>query len=189
MDYKNGKIYSIRSYQTDEIYIGSTCSPLNKTIWNHKAKYKQYLNDKSHYLTSFEILKYDDYYIELIELYPCNSKIELHKKQGEYIRDMDCVNKVMPGRTNKESCKQYRETNKNKIKEKGKIYRENNKEKISLKGKIYREKNKEKISLKNKKTMICICGSTFRISDKSKHYKTKKHRTYIFNLHNELNHL
>ena len=30
MDYKNGQIYCIRSYQTDHIYIGSTAQPLHK---------------------------------------------------------------------------------------------------------------------------------------------------------------
>jgi len=198
MDYKNGKIYAIRSYQTDIIYIGSTCSPLSKRFYNHKYKYKQWKQGEYRYITSFEIFKYDDAYIELIELYPCNSKIELHKREGEYIRNMECVNKVIPNRTIKEwrkdnrnniieYHKQYRKQDKRKQYEKQ--YYEKNKDKMNKKMKIYRENNKEKISLRYKKTMDCICGSTFRIREKSKHYKTKKHRTYIFNLHNELNHL
>jgi len=174
MDYKNGKIYSIRSYQTDEIYIGSTCSPLNKRMWNHKAKYKQYLNGKGDNISSFKILKYDDCYIELIEKYPCNDKIELHKREGEYIRNMNCVNKYIPGSNNKERCKQYRENNKDKIKQKLKEWYENNKKEIL-----------EKCKTKHN----CDCGSIYTYQHKNRHKKTKKHRTYIFNLHNELNHL
>jgi predicted GIY-YIG superfamily endonuclease len=46
MDYKNGKIYAIRSHQTDEIYIGSTTQSLSKRFSNHKSKYKLYLEKK-----------------------------------------------------------------------------------------------------------------------------------------------
>ena len=40
MDYKNGKIYTIRSFQTDKYYIGSTCTMLSKRFSNHKSNYK-----------------------------------------------------------------------------------------------------------------------------------------------------
>ena len=78
MDYKNGKIYTSRSHQTDKFYIGSTCSTLIKRLSQHKSKW----NDT----TAKEILTYQDYYIELLELYPCNSKMELNKREGELIR-------------------------------------------------------------------------------------------------------
>ena len=79
-DYSNGKIYCIRSHQTDDIYIGSTIQPLSHRMGNHKKTYKQWLNGKSNYVTSYEIMKYDDYYIELIEKYPCKDKMELERK-------------------------------------------------------------------------------------------------------------
>ena len=143
MDYKNGKIYSIRSYQTDDVYIGSTCSPLSKRLWGHKNDYKQYLNDKTNYTSSFEIIKFDDNYIELIELFPCGSKDELHKREGEIIRQTDnCVNKRIAGRSQKE----YELDNRDKILEKQKIYRENNRDKILE----YYENNKDKFKEKNK---------------------------------------
>ena len=54
----NGKIYSIRSYETDAIYIGSTKQQkLCKRMVNHKTDYKRYLNGKKHYVTSYEIVK------------------------------------------------------------------------------------------------------------------------------------
>ena len=185
MDYKNGKIYAIRSYQTDMIYIGSTCSPLNKRFYEHKRKYKSYLNGNYRYVTSFEIVKYNDCYIELIELYPCNSKIELHKREGELIREMNCVNKFIPGRTQK----QYKIDNQDKIKQYLKQYRIDNRDKRKQYEKQYKIDNRDKIKQYMKLKYNCICGSITSRNDKSKHYKTKKHRTYIFNLHNELNHL
>jgi hypothetical protein len=103
----------------------------------HRRDYKRYLNGNYCFITSFNIIKFDDCYIELIENYPCNSKEELERREGELIREMDCVNKVVVGRTKKE----YREENKEVIAEKRKEYREANKEKI----KEYYEENKEKI--------------------------------------------
>ena len=137
MDYKNGKIYAIRSHQTDEIYIGSTTQPLSKRISSHKSGYKRYLDGLCNSVTSFKILQYDDAYIELFEEYPCDNKIMLNKREGEIIRQNNCVNKCIAGQTNKE----YREQNKDKIKE----YREQNKDKIKDYNKEYKEQNKDKI--------------------------------------------
>jgi len=137
MDYKNGKIYAIRSHQTEQIYIGSTTQPLTKRLNAHKAKN---CNSKL-------ILQYADAYIELIENFPCNSREELNKKEGEHIRANNCVNKLIAGRTQKE----YLEDNKEVLKEKTKKYREENNELLKEKAKKYRDQNKEKMKEYNKK--------------------------------------
>jgi len=138
--YNNGKIYSLRSHQTDKIYIGSTTQPLYKRLYDHK-------NQKVN-----ELANYDDVYIELIEEYPCKNRMELEKKEGEHIRANDCVNKNIAGRTR--TCKEYYVDNKNKILELKKQYYLNNKDKISEKSKKYNKQyylnNKDKISEKNK---------------------------------------
>jgi hypothetical protein len=135
MDYKNGKIYAIRNHQTEQIYIGSTTQTLTKRLSHHK-------NNKG--CSSCKIIQYRDAYIELIELFPCNSKEELNKKEGEHIRINNCVNKNIAGRTPKEYKAQYYEENKEKSREKHKQYYENNKEKIREQQKQYYENNKEK---------------------------------------------
>ena len=102
--YQNGKIYAIRSFQTDKIYIGSTTSPLHKRYWGHLSPfrfYQRFCEDDCvtvYYMTSFEILKYADNYIELIEYFPCNTMYELHKREGEIMRDNInlIVNKNIP---------------------------------------------------------------------------------------------
>ena len=142
MNYKNGKIYTIRSHQTDMIYVGSTCSPLYKRLYQHKRNYKNWLNKKYGYTASYEIVKFDDAYIELYEDYPCSSKRELNQREGQLMRETkNCVNKVVAGRTDKE----WREDNKEKIKQKSKEYYEENQEKLKQYQKEYREDNKEKI--------------------------------------------
>ena len=149
MDYKNGKIYSIRSYQSNDVYYGSTCQPLTKRLSKHKANYNQWIKDKNNsYVTSFGILKYNDNYIELVEIYPCESKMELEKREGEIIRqNNNAINKVIPGRKYEE----YFEANKDKINLQRKEYRQNNLEKLKFRDQEYRKNNTEKIKLKQRK--------------------------------------
>ena len=190
-DYSQGKIYVIKSSQTEDIYIGSTKKTLNERISGHKCGYNKWVEDnKNTYVSSYEILKYDDAYIELLEEYPCNTKQELHKKEGEYQRILECVNKQIAGRTNKEwreehneYDKDYREQNKEHIKEYQKEYREQNKEYQ----KEYRENNKEELKEYqreyqreySRKIMKCVCGKEFATGNRSRHMKSKVHIKYI----------
>jgi hypothetical protein len=50
------------------------------------------------------MVQYDDVYIELLELFPCNSRMELEKREGELMRLhlSKIVNKHIAGRTRKE---------------------------------------------------------------------------------------
>ena len=169
-NYKNGKIYSIRSYQTDDIYIGSTTRPLSERMADHRKKYKQFLQGKNGYLTSFDIIKRGDAYIELIQAIPCNNVNELTKFEGNYIRHMNCVNKCIPHRTQH----QYYIDNKNK---KLKQFKQ------------YYEKNKNFIDDWRNEKINCICGAITTNRNKARHNKTLRHKKKVFILHNELNHL
>jgi len=117
-DYSKGKIYSIRSHLTDDVYIGSTIQRLSDRLTKHKKCYKKWLITKKNCYSSFKIIEKDpeNFYIELVELYPCNSKIELCRREGEIIRATTCVNKNIAGRT----LKEYREEHKEYYKEKKK---------------------------------------------------------------------
>jgi hypothetical protein len=175
-DYMNGKIYELRSYKRpDLIYIGSTTQALSERKRGHKKSYNRWLEGKTNYTSSFEIVALGDCYIELKERYSCNSKEELNKREGEVIREMDCVNKCIPGRTQKE----YREENKEQILERKKEYRQNNREQISEYNKEYHQKNREQISEKKKEKVTCECGRTVRKSDLPKHKRSKVHQNYI----------
>lgn len=160
--YQNGKIYSIRSHQTEDIYIGSTINTLPKRLDGHKKSFKSWNdNKKGHYVSSFEIMKYDDYYIELIENYPCNNKNELERQEGIHIRSNDCVNKRIAGRTEKEhyddnrdkklqQMKEYQTKHKDEILQQKKEYHINHRDERLQKAKEYRAKNKELISQRDK---------------------------------------
>ena len=102
--YEKGKIYKIISDNTDKIYIGSSCEPtLAHRLSKHRSNYKAWLKDNTNqYITSYEILKLENYSIILIENYPCNNKDELHAKERSVIETVECVNKIIPFRTKDE---------------------------------------------------------------------------------------
>ena len=173
--YDNAKIYKITSSKTDKIYIGSTIQPLKERLSKHKTDYKGWLKGKYAKVTSYDIIQYDDCKIELIKNFPCESKKSLEREEGKYIRENNCVNKCVVGRTPKEYGKTYYEANKEKIKEADKAYREANREKITEKSKEYYEANRKKFTEK----FNCECGGHYTIKHKARHFRTNKHQEYI----------
>ena len=125
VDYSKAKIYKIVDNTNDNIYIGSTCQPLRKRLSSHKSKSE---------CRSREIIINSNYDIILIEDYPCLRKEQLHARERYYIENTKCINKQIPGRTKKESQKNWDENNKERIKE----YYEKYKERKLLLGRIRR---------------------------------------------------
>ena len=182
VNYSQAKVYKIVDNTNGNIYVGSTCEPtLARRLAGHVGAYKKYLNGKYHYVTSFKILENNDYAIVLLEACEnTTTKDELHARERIYVEALDCVNKIVPLRTQKEyyetnkdilleKKKEYYETNKDILLEKAKEYYETNKDILSEKKKEYYETNKD-ILLEKKKEYYKAN------SDKIKAYK-KQHRT------------
>jgi hypothetical protein len=200
-DYSKAKLYKIWSPSTDEIYVGSTIQTLSNRMSGHRTHLKKYKAGKTHYRTSFKILEYGDARIELLEKYDtCTCRDELLAREGKYIRELNCVNRCVAGRTkkqwyedNKEAIKakkkQYREDNKEAIKTKKKQYYVDNKEAIKAKVKEYAEKNKDKkkeydktrYKANNKIKVQCECGATINKHSLKKHQRTIKHKKLMQN--------
>ncbi len=83
MNYQNSNIYKITDNTTDAIYIGSTCKTLEQRLKQHEYNLKSYKAGNYHFITSFKILENNNYKIELIKLYPCDSKKELELQEGK----------------------------------------------------------------------------------------------------------
>lgn len=82
-----GKIYGIKSRLTDKWYLGSTIQKdLSGPLCQHRVKKADYDCNMSSYSSSIEILKYPDYYIELIETIPCNDKKVIKRREAQLIR-------------------------------------------------------------------------------------------------------
>ena len=114
----SGKIYCLKSKQTDKIYVGSTNNKyLSNRLAGDKCDYKRYLNEQGDYITSFELVKFADVYIELITEHSDISKEMLRELEGVEIRKQRnvCVNKRIETRTRNEyyvdmSCYQRQES-------------------------------------------------------------------------------
>ena len=145
--YKNCKIYKIVDVGYNEQYFGSTVVELSTRMARHRSKYKGYEKGDKYYCTSFILFeKYDldNCKIELVEMYPCDSKEELRKREGHWIRQEECVNKRIAGRTLQEHLKEYRP----------KYYKEN-KEIILEKVRKYKLENEDKIKEYNYEQIKC----------------------------------
>jgi len=164
-DYSKGKIYKLVGGGLT--YYGSTVNELRYRLKLHKAHFKQNINITSKLL--FETG--DEVKIFLVEKFPCADKMELNARERWYIEQNDCVNKVMPTRTQK----QYYETNKGQIKQ----YYEDNKEKIKEQHKLYREVNKDKIKQKKSEKITCECGAVIHKNSLYNHNKSIKHLNKI----------
>ena len=95
----NGKIYKIVTAHSNEIYIGSTINSLEYRLYSHIEKYNGWINRKfkKGYCSSYEILKYGDYKIELLEDYPFVDLKDLQKREGWYQLNSICVNLLIAG--------------------------------------------------------------------------------------------
>jgi len=145
IDYSKAKIYKLTTINNpDLVYYGSTINELYKRKNQHKSNFKNH-NLKCTSYKLFE-LGIDDVEITLVESINCNSKEELHQRERFYIENNNCINKFIPNRTQEE----YREQNKDKIKEHKKEYYEQNKDIILKKNNQYREQNKDDILNKKK---------------------------------------
>ena len=122
--YHNSKIYQITDIGYSKCYIGSTTEELSQRMARHRLDYKSFLSGgKEGHTRSFDLFNeygVENCKIELIEYFKCDTLQELRKKEGEHIKNTECVNKLVAGR----SVKEYYVDNKEIIQAKVKEYRE-----------------------------------------------------------------
>jgi len=186
-DFSKTKIYTIKcKFNPSYIYVGSTVMTLNKRLKSHRSHCKI----KDNLLYKIVNNNWDDWYIELYEEYPCNNQKELHRREGEIIKQIGTLNEVIAGRTDKERRidnheyiinreREYKKKNKERIDAYNKKWLQQNSDKKAINNKKYRESHKEEIKDRKSKQFTCDCGSTLRFEDKARHFRSKKHINYI----------
>ena len=175
VDYSKGKIYKITNDFNNDIYVGSTCDTLVKRFSNHKKDSKK--EKKQHY-SLYKLMNeigYTRFRIQLICECPCEDIYQLRQKEGEYIRQMGTLNKTIAGRTKTE----YRQDNKEKLKDQCKQYFEQNRDIINEKKKEFRKEHKEEIKEYKTTQIICDCGACIQKGELWRHKKTKKHQLFV----------
>ncbi len=166
VNYQNGKIYKVEDVGCNECYIGSTTKQyLSYRMSEHRCAYIKWTINKKQKNTVYEI--FDKYGVEncrmvLVELFPCETKDELSKREAHFIKTSQCVNKYIPCRTDKE-------------------YRMDNRTAILKKHTDFYHTNLEREREKKRAVHTCVCGSTYTYTNKSTHVKAKHHLEYIAN--------
>lgn len=89
VNYNNSKIYKITSANTDKIFISSTTQKLCSRMASHRRS----LTPAS---TEYQVMKYPDAHIVLIEAFSCNSKDELTARELRYKKKYStiCINGI-----------------------------------------------------------------------------------------------
>jgi hypothetical protein len=161
-DYQQGKVYGIRG--GDEWYIGSTTGTLYQRYHGHKTNYKR--RRETNVTTAYILFdKYgvENCSIELIELFPCNTKTELFQRERHYIESRICVNKYLPITTKEEHTAYKKGYNSE--------YRKNHKDELNKHSIQYRKDNVDKIEEKQSEKIECECGKKVRRDYLKKHRK------------------
>ena len=141
-----GYIYKISSADDSLVYFGATDN-FETRISVHKSSYKRYLNNEMNFLTVFEIIKLDNYKMEIYQTHKNIKWQDLLDIETDIIFNNPCVNK--------NSKKDSRSPE----------YIKNHNEKY----------NKENAAKLNEKFKCPDCSGSYTHINKSHHFKAQKH--------------
>lgn len=150
----HAKIYQLTSPHIDDVYVGATTQPLIYRFKQHQSSYKAYKKGNGNYVSSFELFELGDVIIELIEEYPCKSRVEMYKREQYHMNSRVCINKnqsflTETERRNKEKLRYY----------------------------MNRDLRCEKMRECNNQRVVCKeCKKPFTKGNKTKHIKSKFHQ-------------
>jgi len=165
---QNYWVYKLYKEGCEDFYIGST-----KHIIQRKQEHKSICNNKNapnHNLKVYEYIRnnggFDEWSFEIMEHIrnSINAK-ELRDVEKKYIKELKpSLNMVVPNRTIRE-------------------WHADNKQKVYLQRKQYRENNKELIKQQKKearqKYIMCECGRSIKQATKARHLRSKIHMDNI----------
>jgi hypothetical protein len=163
-----GIIYKLVCNSTGKVYYGATCRPyLSQRISAMKCAYRRYKEGKpkSDYITAYEVLENKNFSYVVCETIECEDIDDIMLRVRWYIENNECVNIVIPLRTNEE----YRQTE--KYKSKSKTYREKHKEYQ----RVYRETHREQ-----KKAYMKIYNKTYYNKHREKFLKRERNKKFHY---------
>lgn len=174
------------------IYVGSTIC-FRKRKYRHKSNCVNEKNSETFNLKLYKTIRenggWNNWKMQPIEIFKCNTKMEARIRENEIMLEMNAnlncrkafiSNDEKKDKNNKNSKKYYNKHNDEEYKNNkaiyDKLYRDNNKQELKERYKSYYENKKEKIT--------CECGSSIYNICKSRHNKTKKHQKYLCGINN-----
>lgn len=154
--YLRGKIYKLVNDINDDIYVGSCCGALCKSLYQHKAKAK---NKPLPVHLYFNELGWDKVRIILIENVICENREQLMQREQQYIDDLrPRLNKISAY----VNCPHGRELHDNPPE-------------------APVQTSKHKVSAPNKDCNKCeLCNKSYASkASLNRHYNTKKHKNKL----------
>ena len=136
--FENGKIYQIVNDFSDDIYIGSTCSPLSKRLYGHKTDCDKARHAERRLLKLATEHGWHHFSIRLLECYPCEDNEQLRMREQYYIDKVKqdaphlCLNMINAYTSEADKYKMKRAT---KV-----IWIENNRDKYNEYNKQYQQR-------------------------------------------------
>ena len=171
-----GYIYKLvcKDIEIKECYVGSTKN-FRTRKFEHKSRSNNYSSNPNFNAYVYRFIRANGGWFNWdmiqVEEYEYTTKRDLLSRERHWIEELkSSLNKHVPITTTTSKAdydKEYYEENKENKLEKIKIHYEENSETI----KKYRRDN-------YKVKIFCECGSSIRITNKSYHLKSKKHRQY-----------
>lgn len=191
IDYSNTIIYKLccKDISITEIYVGHTTN-IRRRKWQHKTACNNEKGIKYNY-NIYQFIRdnggWDNWDMIEVERFEAIDGNDARKRERYWIEELKAtLNMIIPSRTHKEwkeenkdnikeLCKINYENNKDYIIKRNKVYRDNNKEKYINRYMTYNNKNKEIILQKAKEKIECECGCKVRKGDLPRHQQTQKH--------------
>jgi len=196
MELLTGRIYIIRSPNTEMVYVGGTIQSLKRRFNRHCYDLE---NPNERRTSSHLILEKGEAYIELLQEVLVETKRDLEKFEQEWIdKTPNTVNMKRAYMTEEEAKRihverntryaqehkeqvaefhrKYYQANKEKMAETTRKYREEHKEKVIEQMKIWRERHREKQNERRREKILCeICDCYVCRGNIRTHERTKKH--------------
>ena len=148
-DFANSKIYKLYSNN-----LPDTCY-VGSTVRTLKWRLLQHVNDTP--CASRQIIDAGDYHMDELEAYPCASKLELRKREQYWMDKHVCCNKQRAFITEEQRKEQKRVINAK-----------------------HNAKNNTKNNAKRSKVPVqCFCGGKYKLQNKARHFKSKKHQSAV----------
>ena len=177
-NYKNSVIYKIycKDDNIKDIYIGSTTNFRNRK-YDHKCNCYNINQLNLYNLKVYKFIRdnggWENWDMIIIEEFECENKLELIKKEREYIEKLNAsLNSDIPSRT----VKEYRQDKKNELNEYNKNYYKNNEE--FRKNRILYNTNRNKLQYvkdkRNQKIECSNCGLLVSKSNIKRHQLSNK---------------
>ena len=191
IDYSKTIIYKFvcKNIDVKDLYVGHT------TNWRQRKNCHKSScinsNSKKYNLKVYQTIRenggWDNWDMIEIEKYPCNDEREASSRERQWYEQLHAeLNMIVPNRT----FEQWRQDNKEIIKQKKKEWNKNNKqyyidyrkktkEKTKQYNKEYQKKNKIEIYKIRKQKIFCECGAQIRKTNITIHQQTKKHQRLL----------